>query len=236
MERDLEKTSYMSDPVKVIDDSNDDKNVVLKCLHNIFINRNDFNAYYKLGLYYKKIKNYKKAIDYFEKATQISKDFNSYYESGVCNLILGIPSKAIKCFVNAIQLNPENSDAILQLGISHELCEEYDMALLVYEKLIENAPKFIKAYEHKSSLLMKMERYKDASYVLKRIMDIDSKYTNAYVGIGICFDKLGKKNDAQRFYRKFLVNDPNSSQASFVKDRMLKLRKNVHSNVSLSLI
>ena len=69
---------------------------------------------------------------------------------------------------------------------------------------------------------MKMERYKEASLVLNQIMKLDSTYDNAFFGIGVCFDKLGKKMDAQRYYRKFLVNRPDSSQASFVKDRMQK--------------
>ena len=148
----------------------------------------------------------------------------------------GIPCGAIKNFVKAIQLNPENPDAILQLGISHELCEEYDMALMIYQKLIENSPEYVKAYDHKSSLLMKMDRYKEASVILNKIMRIDPTYYNAYAGIGICFDKLGKKSDAQRYYRKFLLKMPDSSKASFIKTRMQKLKEQNHTPKILSLV
>ena len=131
---------------------------------------------------------------------------------------------------------PKNPDAILQLGISHELCEEYEMALMIYQKLIENSPEYIKAYDHKSSLLMKMERYKEASLVLNKLMKLAPDYHKAYAGIGICFDKLGKKSDAQRYYRKFLLNRPESSQASFVKTRMQKLKLQKTKSSVLSLV
>ena len=142
----------------------------------------------------------------------------------------------IKNFIKAIQLNPDNPEAILQLGISHELCEEYDMALMIYQKLIENSPEYIKAYEHKSSLLMKMGKYKEASLILNQIIKMNPQYYKAYAGIGICFDKLGRKTDAQRYYRKFLLQNPDSSQTNFVKTRMQKLKELKPLSKSLSLV
>lgn len=136
----------------------------------------------------------------------------------------GIPCGAIKNFVQAIQINPENPDAILQLGISHELCEEYDMALMIYQKLIENSPKFIKAYEHKSTLLMKLDNYKEASLLLNQVIKLNPDYYRAYLGIATCFDKLGRRVDAQRYYRKFLLKKPNSHQAAFCESKIRKTK------------
>ena len=112
----------------------------------------------------------------------------------------------------------------MQLGIAHETCEEYDMALMIYQKLIENSPEYKKAYEHKSTLLMKMNRYKDASLVLNELLRRNPDDTEAFAGIGVCFDKLGKRIEAQRYYRKFLQNNPLSSQAQFIKSRLEKLK------------
>ncbi len=44
-----------------------------------------------------------------------------------------MPCCAIKCFIQAIQINPENPDAIFQLGQAHEQCDEQDMALMIYQ-------------------------------------------------------------------------------------------------------
>ncbi len=206
-------------------------------LNSIMLKRDNSKSYFGLGVCYKHLENYSKAIQYLEKSAEInSNDYDTFYELGVCHLLKGIPCGAIKNFVKAVQIDPKNPDAILQLGISHELCEEYDMALMIYQKLIETTPEYIKAYDHKSSLLMKMDRYKEASLVLNQIMKIDSTYDNAFFGIGVCFDKLGKKMDAQRYYRKFLLNRPDSSQASFVKDRMQKIRLQKSATAPFALV
>ena len=135
-----------------------------------------------------------------------------------------------------LQINPEKPEAILQLGISHELCEEYDLALMIYQKLIENSPGFLKAYDHKSTLLMKLDRYQEASKVLNELIKLNPEYYRAYVGIAICFDKLGKKSDAQRYYRKFLIMKPFSHQAQFVKNRLLKLKSLSSKKQNLKLV
>ena len=127
-------------------------------------------SYLGLGICYKHLEEYEKAIKFLDVASKLQQDNpQTFFELGICNLLLGFPCKAIKNFIRTIQLNPDNPDAILQLGISHELCEEYELALMIYQKLIENSPGFLKAYEHKSTLLMKLDKYKEASNLLSQI-------------------------------------------------------------------
>src|SRR5574344_1326466 len=120
--------------------------------------------------------------------------------------------------------------------MSHELCDEPEMSLMIYQKLIENPPSFTKAYEHKSSLLMKMDMFKEASIVLNQLLKVDPEYSNAFAGIGICFDKLGKTVEAQRYYRKFLASKPFSKQAQFIKTRLDKLKNKKLQISNLSLV
>lgn len=213
------------------------KEAIAIYLNAILLNRNDINSYYGLGLCYKNLGNYAKAIKNLENATNLNPDFyEAYYELGICHLLEGIPCGAIKNFVRAIQINPENPNAILQLGIAHELCEEADMALMIYQKLIENSPNFIKAYEHKSTLLMKLERYREASGVLIDLAKLHPSYAPAYLGIATCLDKTGNPKEAQRYYRKFLQRKPLDVQAQFAKSRLEKLKSiNKHQNY-LSLV
>ena len=129
------------------------KEAISNYLNAILIDRNNAESYYGLGVCYKNLQNFSKAIKYLETAAELKEDYyEAYFELGVCHLLEGIPCGAIKNFVRAIQINPDNPDAILQLGIAHELCEETDLALMIYQKLIENSPGFLKAYEHKSTL------------------------------------------------------------------------------------
>ena len=146
------------------------------------------------------------------------------------------PCCAIKCFIKAVQIEPDNPDAIYQLGIAHEQCEEEDMALMIYQKLIENSPNYINAYVRKSSLLMKMELYRPALALYKEILKINPNYTQVYSDIGLCLDKLGKHSDAKRYYRKFLACRPDSENANFIMRRVEKLRSLKTKTTKLSIV
>lgn len=247
MEEKQEKTKYMSKPVlkqvKSFSSEADKlreqsmyKDAIAIYLNSILLDRNDVNSYYGLGLCYKSLGNYKKAIKTLEKAVELKPDFyEAFYEMGVCHLLEGIPCGAIKNFVCAIRINPENPSAILQLGSAHELCEEEDMALMIYQKLIENTPNYVKAYEHKSRLLMKLNRYKEACTVLVNLIKIVPSYKQAYLGIATCLEKSGSKSDALRYYRKFINQKPQLNQAQFAKNRLkdLKLKSKRASYLSL---
>ena len=200
------------------------KEAVSTYLNAILIDRNSAEGYFGLGLCYKNLKNYEKAVKYLEIASNLKENYETYYELGVCYQAQGISCGAIKSFIRAIQLKPDSTDAILQLGISHELCEENELALMIYQKLIENSPEFLKAYDQKSSLLMKMGNYKEASSVLNKLLKQNSKHHSAYAGIGVCFEKLGKYAQARRYYRKFLSVNPFSSQKDFIINRLNKIK------------
>ena len=201
------------------------KEAISSYLNAILIDRNDFESYFGLGICYKHLKQYSKAIKYFDIASSLKNDnYEVFYELGLCHLLDGSTCGAIKNFVQAIQINLDNPDAILQLGVAHEMCEETELALMVYQKLIETTPGFIKAYDHKSALLMKLGNYKEASAVLHEALKLNPNYYKAYAGIGVCFDKLGKRSNAQRYYRKFLSQKPFSHNAEFIKNRLDKIR------------
>ncbi|MDR1168032.1 MAG: tetratricopeptide repeat protein [Heliobacteriaceae bacterium] len=200
-------------------------NVISEHLNTVFINRSDAEAYFRLGLCYKNNGNYSKAVKYLEKAAGLKADYyEAFFELGRCNLLDGVPCCAIKNFIQAIRIKPDNPEAVLQLGISHEMCEEYDLALMIYQKLIQNSPEFVKAYDRKSELLISLEKYQEAALILNELLKINPAYYRAFAGIGICFDKLGNHSRAQRYYRKFLAAEPFPPQADFVKTRLEKLK------------
>lgn len=212
------------------------REAVSSYLNAILIDRNNFDSYLGLGICYKHLQQYAKAIKYLDIATTLKDDnYEVFFELGLCHLLDGSPCGAIKNFVRAIQLNPDNPDAILQLGVAHEMCEEYELALMIYQKLIENSIGFIKAYDHKSTLLMKLGNYKEASEVLHKAIKLNPNYYKAYAGIGVCFDKLGKYSFAQRYYRKFLSEKPFSHNAEFIKNRLDKIKTHKSLNSHLLL-
>ncbi len=202
------------------------KKAASRYLNAILIDRKNADSYYGLGLCYKNLNKIQKAIEAFEKAQKIRElDYNICYELGLCYLISGNIASAIKNLINSIKLNSQNINAQIQLAIAHEIAEEEDMALIIYQKIIETSPEDIKAYNHKSTLLMTMGNYYEASVILHQILKINPEYYRAYLGIAICFDKMNKKNDAIRYYKKFIEYKPNSYHIPDVKERLAELKE-----------
>ena len=76
------------------------KEAVSNYLNAILIDRNNAESYYGLGVCYKHLKQYSKAIKYLNTAAELKDDsYETYYELGICHLLEGIPCGAIKNFV-----------------------------------------------------------------------------------------------------------------------------------------
>ena len=199
----------------------------VKCyLDSIMMDRNHQEAYWGLASSYKYLNEYKKAISMLEKLTQIDdKNDKYFFELGVCHLCDGHPEEAIPQLIKAILLNRENLEAQIQLAIAHELVEETDLSLMIYNKLIETNPGFLKAYYNKGAMLMGMGMFEEASKTFFQLIKRNPDYYKAYLGIAMSFDKLGKSTDAIRYYKKFLGLKEFSEDSLFAKRRIVELRE-----------
>ena len=104
-------------------------------LESVMMDRFNKEAYFGLVLSYKYLKQYQKAIRNLSKLIKIDNQNDEYfYELGVCYLSDGKPECAIPQFVKAIVLNKENLEAQIQLAIAHELVDEADLSLMIYNK------------------------------------------------------------------------------------------------------
>jgi len=199
----------------------------VKCyLDSIMMDRNHLEAYWGLASSYKYLTQYDKSIRTLEKLVELDdKNDKYFFELGVCHLSDGHPEKAIPYLIKAICLNRENLEAQIQLAIAHELVEETDLSLMIYNKLIETNPEFLKAYHNKAAMLMGMGDYQESSKTFFALVKRNPDYYKAYLGIAMCFDKLGKYNDAIRYYKKFLELKQFSEDALFAKKRIVELKE-----------
>ena len=197
-----------------------------KYLQSIMIKRENPDSYYGLGVSYKYLGNYNKAIENLSKAVvQDVRKFDAFYELGICYLLSGTPELAIKPLKQAIVINPDNAEAQIQLALAHELVGEESLAMLIYDKLIETNPGYIKAYSHKAALLICNGKYYDASKIFFNIIKLNANYHKAYLGIGVCFENMDKLPEAKRYYKKFLEMKPDSKHADFVTSKLENIRK-----------
>lgn len=199
----------------------------VKCyLDSIMLDRNHIEAYRGLAESYKYLQEYSKAIKILEKLTKLEESNDKYYlEIGICYLSNGHPAEAIPNLVKAIVLNKENLEAQIQLAIAHELVEEPELSLMIYNKLIETNPEFLKAYYNKGAMLMGLGDFVEASKTFFKLIKRNPDYYKAYLGIALSSDKLGHYKKAIRYYKKFLGLKKFSEDSVFAQQRIKELKE-----------
>lgn len=237
--RDLEPQSesyLLSVKAEALRLANLHKDAVEKYLQVIMMERTNIEAYLGAAYCYKHLEKFDKAIKILEAAKDFCEEnFDVYLELGLCYMNTGEICKAMPNLISAIKLDRTNLNAQIQLAHAHEFCEETDMALMIYQKIIEQNPAYIRAYEHKANLLMSLDRFKEASKVLYDVIKINPDFYRAYMGIALCFDKIGRYSDAIRYYRLFLSRKPNSKDKEDILVRLKELKEKSSSLKSSSI-
>jgi len=197
---------------------------VKEYLVSLMIDKNNTYAHKGASKAYKNLKEYDKAIKHLKSARNVyGFDSEIYYELGLNYLLNADNLNAQKNFIRTIKLSPDNKNAQIKLALTHELSGEADMAELVYDTIIEKNPCYIPALSNLASLYMEKEEYKKAISLFKRMLKINPDYYRAYLGLGICFDKLNKLTTAVRFYKKYISSKPHSDVAKSLVGRIYEI-------------
>lgn len=235
---------YTSDPQKkdenffrALGDSfmlkNEYRKAVKEYLVSLMIEKNNILAYKGASKAYKNLKEYDKAIKHLKSARNVyGFDSEIYYELGLNYLLSADNLNAQKNFIRTIKLSPENKNAQIKLALTHELSGEDDMAILVYNTIIEKNPTYIPALSNLASLYIEQEKYLEAINLFKQILKINEEYYRANLGLGLCFDKLGEYVYAIRHYKKYISKKPYSQTAKSLAGRILDIYKNRNKNES----
>ena len=95
------------------------------------------NAYNNIGGIYDDMGDYKRGLEYYQKAIALAPD-NAVYQANIAYTYdkLGAYDKGIEHGQKAIQLNPESTVAYTNLGSIYDSMGELDKAIACYEKAI----------------------------------------------------------------------------------------------------
>jgi len=117
---------------------------------------------------------------------------------------------AILTFKEVLNSNPDYVPALNALGSAYFLKDSLDLAIKSYEEAIQKEPTNSESYLG----LGKVYYFKDAD--LRRAMDAyrtgirkDSTSSGLYLELAKCLEFLGRIKEAELYYSKALVHDPN---------------------------
>lgn len=169
-----------------------------KCLQ---LEPENIEANLKLSELYMYIKVYPKAIDYANTVLRINKNNQkAYFIKGFVYKESGDTSRAISSFTTVVELDPENYDAYIQLGILHA-AKGNDLAIQYYSNALRIRPSSEEALYNRGLYYQESGLLEKAEEDYKLILSKNSAYTNAYYNLG--FIALVNKKDYPEAIKQF---------------------------------
>ncbi len=144
--------------------------------------------YYSLGYSHEK-SDPEKAIEYYEKATQINPQYvEAYLDWGNLLLNQGKPDEAKEKYEKCLELDPNYKLAYHNLGYLMERSEP-EVAIDYYNKAIALDPYYFEAYNSLGSVLLNSQKYEEAKKYFKKSLEIAPNYKWAHFNLGRIFEK-----------------------------------------------
>ena len=112
----------------------------------------------------------------------------------------GRVTEAQQVFEQAIEDDPEDARAWLDLGLVHEAKRDARAAEKAYRRATEIDPRFAEAFNNLGVLLRERGALADATPILERAVALDPDLTAARFNLGLCYEDQGRREDAEREY------------------------------------
>ncbi len=152
-----------------------------------------------------KLKKYKRAFQYCDKAINLNENSGEgYINRSYLHLRLKEFVKSLRDAKKAVELYPMSGHAYLTLGIAYKKINKPLKALEYYLKAIEIRPSLFRAYYNSANIYFDQENYYKAINFYTKALDLNTKYYKAYLNRAISLNKIGKKREAINDYDKVL--------------------------------
>ena len=141
---------------------------------------------------------------------------STFIEKGWSLLSLGDAVAAEQAFVRAIELAPNNSEAVSLLGWAQMMQENYDRALLTFHGVLLREPQNALARTNVGYICLRKQIYGEAIEHLSRAIRLnhDRRATlYAHLYLGQVYYEREMFDDADLFFRKAITLGPNLLQA-----------------------
>ncbi len=186
-----------------------DKEKVFEWLEESVQNKNNDTSYNNIGFFYSLAKNYKKAIENYNKAIEINPlCFTAYINRGIAYVLLSDYRRAIKDFDKAEKLDPKNPIVYTNRGIAYHNLMEEEQAIKDFNKAVQVAPNSREGYLERGLYFVLIEEYDKAIKDFEKIIKLFPEEEFGYVGRGIAYALLEEYENALEDFQKALKINP----------------------------
>lgn len=132
------------------------------------------------------------------------------------------PAAALEDLKAAIALDPDWAQAHFQAGRLLTKLERWDEALAAYRRALYLDPRLDGAWFNAGYILLRENQCQAAMADFKKVVELDSPHAaDAHVNLAVCWNKLGRKDQAVEELKLALLKNPNHQMA---QDYLVKLR------------
>ncbi len=117
-------------------------------------------------------------------------------------------------FTNALRIRPKSREALYMLGMYYQNTEQFEKALLTYDRLIAAEPSFPNAPYNKGYIyLVYIQDFPMAVEAFTEAIRIDSAYIDAIFNRGYAYELNGQLDQARSDYKTTLTLNINNQKA-----------------------
>jgi tetratricopeptide (TPR) repeat protein len=177
----------------------------------------DVNITYKMAQSYEKAGQFEQAAETFYKLAEISpKDARVYFNT-VINMYNSakMPDKAAEAARKMVGLNPDDPDALFNLGFMLVQMQKYDEAIEVLDKVIALTPGMEYAHLNKGFSLYSLKQYRKAIEAYTKTVELFPENADAWMFLGMSHMQLKSWGKALEPMQKSMEIRPESGNAYY---------------------
>jgi len=120
---------------------------------------------------------------------------------------------AVKEYKDAIEIEPDDIEALHGMGIAYIDMDEYNLAEKTLRKLLGIVPYYAPAHFDLGAVYVAQGRYPEAENEYETALEIDPNFERAAVWAALVYEKLGQQDEALKRWEKVLQINPDNLQA-----------------------
>lgn len=137
---------------------------------------------------------------------------------------MNMPDKAYDELIEALKCEPKNIWALVLMGnLLTKEKKDIVHAKKYYEKVLEYYPNNAIAINNIGATYMEVNDYEGALPYLKKTLELNDTYSNAYYGLALCYYKLEKLEESFKICHKGVLKSSDRPENPTVREELVKL-------------
>jgi len=172
-------------------------------------NPKNYQLTYLIGLSYVNLKKYAEAEKYFDKLLYVQKKPEIFFIQANIHKQLKKYDSAISYFEEAIQLNPNFSEAYNNLGNTKKRVGKIDEAILCFEKAIQLKENNIEAYLNLANIYKENKHFNKLIKIYEKILSFNQNDLKTLYNLGSAYLFLGDISKGKYYFEKIIKINKN---------------------------